>query len=565
VNKKYDIAAQIADEVQSWLAEGRLLARTKQPISPSDILILVQARGEKGGIVDELVRAFAQRNIPTTGLDRLKIADNLSVRDIIALINFTQNPYDELNLACLLISPLLNVDYEQLTQLCSKRNSANLFEFVTENQPDINEKLQHWRKLSQKYLIPSHFLIQILYADKALELYQQQVDEVSGDALIELLNLAQQYEKSTIAPNLYEFADFVQKTNSQIKRDLDNADGKLRIMTVHGAKGLEAPVVILADSCRTDNHKDEFYHFNTDNYDLLLHKPAQNQRFGAFEQAHLQNEAEIRAEYWRLLYVALTRSADELHIFANTAKSGSWYEKLHQIMKTMPNVKVYGDGKLEYRNDASFEVKTSDSLEADYSIPMPEISNPTQPITKTFTAITRLIDTESLSYSTEVIAPKSGNISAQLRGNLIHALMQRQTNNIYSEFLSKAKQLLKYVAKDFTLTLTDLEKDELLQPFYQIAKMPDLVKLLELPALAEVPMVGQAADVAVSAQIDRLIINSAELYIIDFKSGVEFALPNQTYIAQLNYYKQLVAPLYPNHTIKLGLFYLNNNPQYIEI
>jgi ATP-dependent helicase/nuclease subunit A len=566
MSKKQNLVLQIATEIENWLKEGRILASTNRPISPADILILVQARGGKGGLVEKLINALALKNIPTSGLDRLKLSDNLAIKDLIALINFTQNPFDELNLSCLLISPIIQLSYEQLTELCVGRLQVNLFDYIASHSQELHLKLQNYRQIARQNLIPSHFLVKILYGANLLELYTQIMGEVATDVLLELINLAVHYEKSTIAPNLYEFAAWLENNQSEIKRDLDSSEGRLRIMTVHGSKGLEAPVVILADCDRTQVDKEYFGEFDLGDQQLLLFKPKEAERFGIFAVAQTQaNEARM-AEYWRLLYVALTRAADELHIFGSGNKKDSWYEKLEQVIKTMPNVKLYDDGKMQYHSADQPENEASSKAKGDKTseifAPLPLIKAPKPPFKSHFTQVSQITSNNSVQYKAS--PPMQDDIPPQLRGNVVHKLLQYQAGNKYADFLHNVDKLLVHILKDFATELPDELQKKLLRPFYQIAENKELVALLEMPAISEMPVVGDLNNMRVSAQIDRFIINSSEIYIIDFKTS-ENDLLNQSYIDQLLCYKNLVESLYPSHNVNLGLLYVNSAPQYFAI
>jgi ATP-dependent helicase/nuclease subunit A len=562
MNNQQKNAMQIAEEIEEMLSSGRILARTKLPIQAGDILVLVQARSN---LVHELITQLNLRQIPNTGIDRLKLNNDIAVWDMLALAQFICNHDDDMSLACILASPLFGLDYQHITNLCYHRGEKTLLQHIMQNDEEakLQQQLLRLINLAKTHLMPSHFFTHLLYGDGYINQFIARLGDGVIDILHNLIYQAENYEKAHLAPNLYDFVRWLRLVESEVKRDLDDGLNKVRIMTVHGSKGLEAPVVILADSDRVPNMKENILvHMEQDLPMMLAMSGGQKKHFGLFKQTKQQHDTQKYCEYWRLLYVALTRACDELHIFAHSkAKDDNWYGKLWQQFDDLPNVVVHESGVKEYSFSDDDNYDSLENKPITLSI-LPQFDAPAKPPHKHFQAVTSIANDDIINHAT----PAANNLSlpAKLKGNIIHAMLERQLNLPYVDFLQAAPNILPHIAKSYGLELNQTQINELLAPLIAIAQYDKLVELLQQPALAELPLVGLLKNSPVSAQIDRVIFTDETLHIIDFKTG-ESAVIDAAYQSQLLNYQQLLQKLYPQKTISTSLFYVNLTPFVIAV
>ena len=157
----------------------------------------------------------------------------------------------------------------------------------------------------------------------------------ANDALDEFLNLALDYE-TRATPSLQGFLAWLRAAQSEVKRDMEMVRDEVRVMTVHGAKGLEAGTVILADTTtKPTGPKDPRLLPLTQGE--LVWATAQSEDVGAMSDARNAAQKEARDEYRRLLYVAMTRAKERLVIAGtqgrNKIPDGCWYQLVEDTLQ----------------------------------------------------------------------------------------------------------------------------------------------------------------------------------------------------------------------------------------
>jgi ATP-dependent helicase/nuclease subunit A len=289
----------------------------------------------RSAFVELLMRALKTRGIPVAGVDRLTLTEEIAVMDLLALAQFSLQPDDDLNLASLLKSPLIGLAEERLFDLCHGRK-ATLWESLRKNEPKIAAQLQKWIILGGA--TPYAFFAEALNTPCP-------ADNISGrrafygrlgfdiqDALDEFLNSCLHYEQSH-TPSLQKFIDWFARGEAEIKREQDPGRNDLvRIMTVHGAKGLQAPIVFIPDTVKKmHEHGRARAHllWPEDERGVPLWSPRQEFSAPLFKQRQTEAQERQEEEYRRLLYVALTRAEDRLYICGHHgvrgAKPDCWY------------------------------------------------------------------------------------------------------------------------------------------------------------------------------------------------------------------------------------------------
>jgi len=332
LNDEDQTATSIASFIKKKIEEGTAL--------PADFLILFRTRGKLLHKVIKEIKAF---NIPVSGLDRLVLKEDITIQDLIAIGNFALFPQDDYNLALVLKSPLFNFSDQDLFEVCFNRES---FLYEKLNLPYLKDILDI-SKLSA-----FDFYIKILDIDGYRENFLKTNGLDAGEIIDEFLYLMQDAESKNIT-NLQEFLDYFTFNNNEIKRDQDNNSDKVRIMTVHGSKGLEAPIVIIADSASVPNFNDKIILFK--NYFLCAPKTEmQNNLFKTLKEEEFKK---IYAEYLRLLYVAITRPKDELIIYGCSKQEineNSWYKI---ILSQIQDFAIETDDAFKLNEDIILKIK----------------------------------------------------------------------------------------------------------------------------------------------------------------------------------------------------------------
>ena len=316
------LAEQIADKIKDWLARRVALPGRKVAIKPGDIMILLPRREPFAG---EIIRKLKDRGVPVAGADRIKLTEQIAVMDLIALGRFALLPEDDLNLAALLRSPLVGLGEDDLFALCYGRKGTLWRELVQRREgfPSTYAFLAETRARADR-TPPFEFYAQVLTQSRKKLLAR--LGPETGDAIDEFLSLALAYESAN-TPSLEGFLHWTLGGGAEVKRDMERGRNEVRVMTVHGAKGLEADIVILPDTTSLpDANKGHLLYTDEGVLFPLADKEAPDK----VRQAKLAAQGETLKEHRRLLYVALTRAKERLIVcgFENKKgiREGSWHQ-----------------------------------------------------------------------------------------------------------------------------------------------------------------------------------------------------------------------------------------------
>ena len=536
------LAQKIALRIKKMLDEKEILESKGRPIEANDILILVQHRGP---LMNEIIRCLKEQSIPVTGLDRLILTDHIAVQDLIALLRFVLLPTDDLNLACLLKSPLFNVSEEDLYHLCHLRTTHSLWEQVQNNRPDLYIPLSDLLNRADT-TAPFEFFAYVLGPLNGRTKFLSRLGMEVNEALDEFLTLVINFEVNNV-PSLEVFLHWITSEKIEIKRDLEQKNlNAVRIMTVHGSKGLQGNIVFLPDTRFVSTKKPSLL-FTKDHLPLWFAKsdcrtPTTQDLFDALDAAQMD-------EYRRLLYVAITRACDRLYIGAyenqKKPKEGNWYDLICSSLPFAPDE----DGIIRLTSVQTTHIKKSEkkeSLSTPINIPewfyqsAPTESFPPKPLSPS-----KMAEEEPISDS-----PISNNQALALRrGSFLHYLLQYLPDI--------APHLRKSVAE--RMKPDDIEIPEQL---YQLLKNPQFAAFFSKDSLAEVPIIGSLNDQIISGQIDRMLVRENEVVIIDYKTNQH--VPQNVeqvpsiYKTQMRTYKQLIKNIFPDKVVKAYLLWLQN-------
>ncbi|MDP6882692.1 MAG: double-strand break repair helicase AddA, partial [Rhodospirillales bacterium] len=242
------LARRIADHIAGWLESEEVLESTGRPVRPGDIMILLRRRAP---FADEMVRCLKERRIPVAGADRMVLTDQLAVMDLAALGHFALLPDDDLNLAVVLKGPAFGFDDDALFELAHERRGS-LWRALDERRAGNARFEAAWVRLAAllakaDFTPPFEFFAEALGRDGERRHILGRLGPDAGDPLDEFLSLALDYERQHV-PSLQGFLHWLAGGETQVKRDLEHGRGEVRVMTVHGAKGLQAPIVFLPDT-----------------------------------------------------------------------------------------------------------------------------------------------------------------------------------------------------------------------------------------------------------------------------------------------------------------------------
>lgn len=558
-NHKVILAKKIAAQIKQMIAQDTLPVKdgetwARRKITPGDILILVQRRSDLFG---EIISACKKAGLEIAGADRLKLAGELAVKDISAVLNFLALQDDSLSLAAALKSPLFGWSEKQLYQLAQPRpKSQSLWETLrqSDDHQDTMEILKDLRDKSD-FLRPYDLINRLLVRHDGRKKLLARLGHEAEDGIDALLSQALGYESSNV-PSLTGFLNWLQTEDVTVKRQMDSAGDRIRVMTVHGSKGLEAPIVILPDTTvRKREVRGEF--LSSD--DGLFWKPksdAMPPMLGAIKDEMLDAQDRERR---RLLYVALTRAENWLIIAAagDTGKGthDSWHSSVAYAMGHVDAVDLLTDlgvGKRFSRWNWDAGHLVSKSAAAVSAHPKPAFGNslPEVPVRPDTLAPSGLGGAKIMSGETHT----DDSELALAWGRLIHRLLELLPSIPSDQRESAARELIEnHPDVGF---IDDLEA--LVAEALAVLASPNLDWVFA-DALVEVPISAPFMGARLFGLIDRLIVTDQDIIAVDFKSNRAVpSSPDVTpsgLVRQMGAYRDALRQIYPNHQIRTVLLW----------
>ncbi|WP_277017593.1 double-strand break repair helicase AddA [Lentibacter algarum] len=554
------LAAKIASSIKQMI-DSKALIPTKhtdgtwqaRPIHEGDVLILLQRRSD---LFHEIIRACKLVGLEVAGADRLRIGEQIAVKDITALLKFLATQEDDLSLAAVLRSPLFGWSEQELFTLAANRKGylweALRSETVTHSA--TLEILNDLRRVTD-FLRPYDLIERILTRHKGRQNILARLGYEAEDALDAFLTQALNYERASV-PSLTGFLSWLESDDPEIKRQTEAAGKRIRVMTVHGSKGLEAPIVIMPD---TADRKNEFRGQIVGVEGTALYKQSKDDSPAVLQDAVDQQIAAQQAERERLLYVSMTRAEKWLIIAAaGEAKSGgnSWYESVSNAVQKLPFEPVSHDGQIIQRLEsgdwtALIDHSQSD-LPQDAQIPLePQFtkSAPDGPSRPQTCSASKLPGAKALAGSDGL-----DETSAMRFGTKVHLLLEHLPSVSPAERAMLAQGLL----SDFD------EKEEnaaVCAEVETVLSNKDLAPLFEEDALSEVALSAPSATLGkrLHGIIDKLILSEDRVLAVDFKTNATVPeAPQDTplgILRQMGAYSEALALIYPNRKIETAILW----------
>ena len=359
------LAENIALQVKQWIdpnGQGFQLVKGEQRrAAAGDVMVLVRKRRELAGLI---VARLHAHGVPVAGVDRLRLGAPLAVRDLMAALRFAAQPLDDLNLACLLGSPLIGWSQEQLLDHGWREPHVRLWDHLRgQSHTDVAAALTRLGEVLSRadFESPQKMLHWLLVGPwQARRKLVGRLGREANDPIDELVNAAHAYAASGTA-SLAGFIQWFDAGEGELKREAGNSGDLVRVMTVHGAKGLQAPIVILADA--TGNPEggrprglDLPDPAAPDVRAIPLPALRKEERTGRIADHFEKAELAEAQEHWRLLYVAMTRAEEALFVGGalgprdkGEPPATSWYAKLREMFGTGAEVEdPVWSGRLEH-------------------------------------------------------------------------------------------------------------------------------------------------------------------------------------------------------------------------
>jgi ATP-dependent helicase/nuclease subunit A len=530
-----ELTRRIAATIKTWLDTGEQLAAQGRPITAGDILILVRRRDP---FTTPMIRELKRLGVPVAGADRMKLTDQLAVQDLIALADFLLMPEDDLALAVTLKSPLFGFDDADLFTLAYRRPGSlwSALKDKTKDDPRFAAARQQLSHLLRRadFLPPYEFFSELLGADgqRFRKSMLTRLGPEAAEAIDEFLDRALAFDRDS-PPSLQGFLNELRTGDVEIKRDMEQQRDEVRIMTVHGAKGLEAPIVFLPDTCsRARNQGPRLYPLPREgaspgDVDHLVWPPKGHSKLATLDASKCDGERAEREEYHRLLYVAMTRARDRLYVCGwqglQEREEKCWYDLIKNGLGAIPEHD--GPGGKKVGRLASEQTKPVEKVAAkrkeDAGAPLPEWALAPAPRERMRPKLapSRLPYGGAAAERFPDQAPLSPRALAEknrfARGRLVHALLEHLPEIAPGEQERAAQAFVAARGADLAPEL----RAEIVAETLAIARDARFAPLFQPGSLAEVPVVARIGDYDLEGQIDRLAVVEDDLLILDYKTN----------------------------------------------
>jgi ATP-dependent helicase/nuclease subunit A len=564
------LARQIAKAVKTWIGRRDLVGDDdkRHPVRPGDILILVRQRG---ALFEAIIRAIKTAGIPVAGADRLVLTEHIAVMDLLVLADAILLAADDLALATVLKSPLFGLTEQELFELAHGRKGS-LIAALRERRSDVAARFDALAEAAFR-TSPFSFYAELLGARGGRKAFLSRLGPEANDALDEFLNLALDYEKRA-TPSLQGFVAWLRTASAEVKRDMEMARDEVRVMTVHGAKGLEAPIVVLAD---TTTEPAGPAHHQPRLLSLPQHAAAPGvpacvvwmprKKDDTATTATARAAAILAAEneYRRLLYVAMTRAGDRLVVCGSVgergAPAGCWYRLIEHGLEASGELidepGDFGGANVRRYRKAALETlaASSGTMTLDLRAPHPDWLD--RPVAAERRAApikpSGFVDDPEVA---DQLKPGQTRQRALLRGTIMHRLLQSLPDIAPERRLDAARRHLARQPADFT----DAEREEIVAGAIGLLADPRFAALFAPGSRAEVPIVGRVDGKTVVGVVDRLVVAPAAILIADYKTNrpapqnfAETAVRFGGYVKQLALYRAVLMRLYPDRPVRAAL------------
>ena len=569
------MADRIAAQVKAWLDQGYPLAKgTPRHAGPGDIMVLVRKRRELAGLI---VARLHAAGVPVAGVDRLRLGAPLAVKDLMAALRVAAQPLDDLSLASLLVSPLFGWSQEQLLRHGYRPKGRPLWDHLRRSrEPEAQEAADTLRGLLARadFEPPQSLLHWLLVGPwQGRRKLTARLGREANDPIDELVNAAFAFSAAN-TPSLAGFIRWFDAGEGELKREPGADAGLVRVMTVHGSKGLQAPIVILADATgdpdRSPTRGLELAEDLPGGDGRLVPLPElrSEQRIGPIAAAHERAAIEERQEHWRLLYVAMTRAEEALFIGGALAKretepaAESWYARLAPLFGgDWLEDHVWGARQERGRRPGAMpraeqrDLPIPRILPAWATRPAGDEPRPPRPLAPS---------SAGEEHAADPPLPAGAGALAARRGVLIHALLERLPDVPAEQREARGRDWLTRRAADFD----PAAREEMLASALTVVAHPDWAPLFSPVALAEVPLAATVDGQVIAGTMDRLLVEPDRVLVADFKTARRPPTSLEEVpiaaLRQMSAYVAALEQIYAGRGVEAAILY-TQTPQLIHI
>ena len=541
----------------------------KHHIDYSDILILYKKR-QNNKTLSYLIKLFKNNNIPILGLDKINLNDSIAILDLLALTKFLLQNNDDFSLCCILKSPLFNLNDQDIVNLRVLSNTLKVSMFLALQSSSFVNIHKELSALIEESKVLSVFdlFFKILYTNGGIKKFVSRLGQETIEPLSEFMNLILNQFLPNNTDNLQLFLKYILEHTQDISRDSSDNTNSVKLMTIHGAKGLESKVVFLLQDLDDKPSSVDIVHNNNTTTPLLLLTLSSKYRANILNKLLEDLQIQQQQELKRLFYVAISRAKEHLYICSvcknlpqEVKHSQVWYncitntllsnnhsfieeesdfftKDLNFVSKKYYKINKYNN-IIKPKNESSFTINTPTWYN---DIPLSENSL-SKPISPSKIEIDDKYFLSPLDMLSKQINPKIN------KGLIIHKILE-QLNYVSNNHLSYAKQFLDNI--NFKLSIND--KNQILNDIKNILTHPNLDFLFTHPSLNEVfisGMVDYNNEIQIiSARVDKIIKLQNNIIIIDYKFAKSKTIMPKNYITQMNLYKKILQKIYPQHIIQ---------------
>ncbi len=569
------LARRIAGEIRALVERGdTVFARDGTPrvAAYGDIIILVRRRK---ALFEDIIRELRKAGVPVAGADRLVLSAHIAFDDLLALARFVQFPNDDLNLAALLKSPLCGVSDDDLYAVGKPRGKASLWTALQASDLAARDWLQQALEMANGRP-PFEFYSRMLSQKDALgrsgrARMLERLGSEAADVMDEFLARTLEAEQRGVL-DLERLAAAFEGLEISVKREMEAGGGEVRVMTAHGAKGLEAPIVFLPETTvKTGARGSALLETGPiEEGGGFLWAPRQGEDCQASAAARQRRKDKDEGESWRLLYVGLTRARDRLVLCGRAParmKEGTLPEGWYGAMATaFGHADVVGrvktatlpDGFTFQRFGEDPAPFTGEPAPGPAPIPPPEAWL-TAPAVPEPPATAWASPSQAASRS-RIPAPsplsRQGGVDRFRRGDVIHRLLQLLPDVAEAERRETAERLL---ARE--PDLTDVQRSEMIQAAMGVLEHPDFADVFGPGSRAEVALAGTSKalpdGLAISGRVDRLVVTPRRVTVIDYKTNrpapADISAADRSYVAQLAIYAAVLGEVFPGREVRAAL------------
>ena len=556
-------ATRLARQIHAWLDDPFRIAGKGRDLRPEDILVLVRSRGALASLI--VARLHAE-GVPVAGVDRLRLTAPLAVRDLLAAFRFALQPGDDLSLASLLVSPLFGMSQDDLYRIGFGR-PGTLWDAVRTADGCATERAGLGAILAQADLVTPYQLLETILSGplQGRAKLLARLGPEARDPIEELVNAALAFEAAD-TPSLQRFLDWFDRGEVDITRDPSAPLDAVRVMTVHGAKGLQAPVVILADATADPDAgrlTDVDWTIDAGVPPAPVIRPRKDEMAGTIAEDLAATERREREEHWRLLYVAATRAEERLVVggaLGPRAKgeppAESWYRAIEDALSGlgaewephahMGEARHHGGGGEGAARTSRPPTPVPVPVEPDWlRRDPPHEERPPRPLAPS--AIGRDLVADP--------PPTPAMRAAADRGRLLHALFERLPALPPADRAAAGARWLERSAGVADATV----RDALVADACAIVADPRFADLFGPDALAEAPIAAVVGGDVIAGTVDRLLVTDHAVRVIDFKTGRRVpggvdAVPVH-HVEQMAAYVAALEAVFPGRPVEAALLY----------